>query len=133
MLYTIGRGCIEMLRTDEANYILGLRLNVWTSVIVFVGAAFAFWRLGRRTAEEPVSHEPDAAGGTDEIRETDETGPPFTDETDEPASDEPDEPASDEPDEPASDKADEPASGDPASGRTEKRAGDEPHPSQHPD
>ena len=48
MLYTVGRGAIEMLRTDEANYVLGLRLNVWTSLIVFVGATFAFWRLGKR-------------------------------------------------------------------------------------
>jgi prolipoprotein diacylglyceryl transferase len=48
MLYTLGRGVIEMLRTDAANHILGLRLNVWTSVIVFAGSAFAFWRLGVR-------------------------------------------------------------------------------------
>jgi len=47
MLYTTGRGAIEMLRTDQANYILGLRLNVWTSVIVFALSAFAFWRFGR--------------------------------------------------------------------------------------
>jgi prolipoprotein diacylglyceryl transferase len=48
MLYTLGRGVIEMLRTDAANHVLGLRLNVWTSVIVFAGSAFAFWRLGVR-------------------------------------------------------------------------------------
>ena len=48
MLYTAGRGVIEMLRTDDANHILGLRLNVWTSMLVFAGAAVAFWRLGRR-------------------------------------------------------------------------------------
>ena len=48
MLYTAGRGIIEMLRTDEANYVLGLRLNVWTSLIVFAGASFAFWRFGVR-------------------------------------------------------------------------------------
>jgi prolipoprotein diacylglyceryl transferase len=48
MLYTIGRGLIEMLRTDQANYVLGLRLNVWTSVIVFAGSALAFWRFGLR-------------------------------------------------------------------------------------
>jgi prolipoprotein diacylglyceryl transferase len=59
MLYTIGRGFIEMLRTDEANYVLGLRLNVWTSVIVFVGAASAFWYLGRRAPDEPVPDETD--------------------------------------------------------------------------
>lgn len=53
MLYTVGRGFIEMMRTDEANYVLGLRLNVWTSVVVFTGAAFALWRLGLRSAGEP--------------------------------------------------------------------------------
>jgi prolipoprotein diacylglyceryltransferase len=57
MLYTFGRGFIEMMRTDAANHILGLRLNVWTSVIVFAGSAFAFWRLGvrSRTADKPGS------------------------------------------------------------------------------
>jgi len=56
MLYTVGRGVIEMLRTDTANHILGLRLNVWTSAIVFAGSAFAFWRLGARAngAEEEI-------------------------------------------------------------------------------
>jgi prolipoprotein diacylglyceryl transferase len=52
MLYTLGRGVIEMVRTDTANYVLGLRLNVWTSVIVFVGSTFAFWRLGRRHRDQ---------------------------------------------------------------------------------
>jgi len=51
MLYTAGRGVIEMLRIDDANHVLGLRLNVWTSVIVFIGSAFAFWRLGLRGQE----------------------------------------------------------------------------------
>ena len=48
VLYTIGRGLIELLRTDHANHILGLRLNVWTSVIVLAGSALAFWRFGLR-------------------------------------------------------------------------------------
>jgi prolipoprotein diacylglyceryltransferase len=48
MLYTIGRGFIEMLRTDEATYVLGFASTSWTSVIVFAGAAFAFWRFGVR-------------------------------------------------------------------------------------
>ena len=69
MLYTIGRGLIEMLRTDQANYVLGLRLNVWTSVIVFAGSAFAFWRFGARAkgadqqgngSPGPATGEPDA-------------------------------------------------------------------------
>jgi prolipoprotein diacylglyceryl transferase len=76
MLYTLGRGLIEMLRTDQANYVLGLRLNVWTSVVVFAGSAFAFWYLGRRRAkgasatEEPELDEEaldeDADGERDE-------------------------------------------------------------------
>ena len=62
MLYTLGRGVIEMVRIDDANYILGLRLNVWTSVIVFAGSAFAFWRFGVRSqgADEEIG----AVGGT---------------------------------------------------------------------
>jgi prolipoprotein diacylglyceryl transferase len=36
MGYTAGRVWIEALRTDTANHILGLRLNIWTSLIVFL-------------------------------------------------------------------------------------------------
>ena len=38
MAYTLGRGWIEALRSDHANHILGLRLNDWTSIIVFLVA-----------------------------------------------------------------------------------------------
>jgi prolipoprotein diacylglyceryl transferase len=38
LLYCIGRFWIEGLRIDEANEILGLRLNEWTSILVGVGA-----------------------------------------------------------------------------------------------
>jgi prolipoprotein diacylglyceryltransferase len=48
MLYTLGRIVIETMRTDTANHILGLRLNVWTSAVVFAGSAYAYWRLGVR-------------------------------------------------------------------------------------
>jgi prolipoprotein diacylglyceryl transferase len=37
LVYSLGRGWIEALRIDEANLILGLRLNVWTSIVVFAG------------------------------------------------------------------------------------------------
>jgi prolipoprotein diacylglyceryl transferase len=37
VLYTLGRGWIEALRIDPAEHFLGLRLNVWTSVVVFAG------------------------------------------------------------------------------------------------
>jgi prolipoprotein diacylglyceryl transferase len=38
LLYTVGRGWIEALRVDPANRILGLRLNLWTSLLVGLGA-----------------------------------------------------------------------------------------------
>ena len=37
-LYSLGRGFIETLRIDDATLIFGLRLNIWTSVILFFGA-----------------------------------------------------------------------------------------------
>lgn len=49
MGYTLGRAWIENLRIDEAEMILGLRLNVWTSVAVFAIGAFLWWYLGRRS------------------------------------------------------------------------------------
>lgn len=45
--YTAGRFWIELLRTDEANEILGLRVNVWTSMLVFAGAV-AYFVIARR-------------------------------------------------------------------------------------
>ncbi len=38
LLYTLGRVWIEYLRIDTANTILGVRLNVWTSIVVGLGA-----------------------------------------------------------------------------------------------
>ncbi|MCR6490997.1 prolipoprotein diacylglyceryl transferase [Cellulomonas sp. P24] len=48
LLYTAGRGWIEMLRIDTAHQVLGLRLNVWTSILVGLGALVAFVVVGRR-------------------------------------------------------------------------------------
>jgi prolipoprotein diacylglyceryl transferase len=43
--YTLGRGAVEALRVDHANHILGLRLNDWTSLIVFLAAVTVLcWR-----------------------------------------------------------------------------------------
>lgn len=39
-LYSLGRGVIECIRIDEANLIFGLRLNVWTSVFLFIVSIF---------------------------------------------------------------------------------------------
>ncbi|WP_166847403.1 prolipoprotein diacylglyceryl transferase [Isoptericola sp. BMS4] len=46
-LYTLGRVWIEMLRIDTAEHVLGLRLNVWTSIVVGLGAVVAFVLVGR--------------------------------------------------------------------------------------
>jgi prolipoprotein diacylglyceryl transferase len=45
MAYTVGRFWVEALRIDDANHILGLRLNDWTSIIVFLGALAYFLRV----------------------------------------------------------------------------------------
>ncbi len=82
--YTLGRVWIEALRSDHANHILGLRLNVWTSVLVFVAALAWFLRhgglhavreetpyTGSRVAAFPDS---EAAGDSDGTDHSDGTG-----------------------------------------------------------
>jgi prolipoprotein diacylglyceryl transferase len=49
MLYTAGRVWIESLRIDTVNHLGPFRLNVWTSIIVFVVAAAYFVATRRRT------------------------------------------------------------------------------------
>ncbi|HEV7192856.1 MAG TPA: prolipoprotein diacylglyceryl transferase [Jatrophihabitantaceae bacterium] len=51
MGYTAGRGWIEALRHDHANHILGLRLNDWTAIIVFLGGLAWFVTHGGFHAE----------------------------------------------------------------------------------
>ena len=58
--YTVGRAWIEALRIDEAEQVFGLRLNQWTSLLVFLGAVTylvvsARLRPGR---EDPASLRP---------------------------------------------------------------------------
>lgn len=52
-LYTVGRLWIELLRIDAAETVLGLRLNVWTSILVFVASMAIFVVLGVRTRGKP--------------------------------------------------------------------------------
>ena len=51
MAYTLGRGWIETLRIDtvELDDVLGLRFNVWTSIVLFV-ARGGVLRLSRALA-----------------------------------------------------------------------------------
>ncbi|WP_410584754.1 prolipoprotein diacylglyceryl transferase [Amycolatopsis sp. lyj-108] len=50
--YTAGRFWIEMMRTDTANHILGLRVNVWTSILLFVAAVAYFILAAKRGPRE---------------------------------------------------------------------------------
>lgn len=52
MLYTLGRLVIESIRVDEANHVLGLRLNVWTSIGVFL---FGLWWWARLASGPPAA------------------------------------------------------------------------------
>jgi prolipoprotein diacylglyceryl transferase len=56
MGYTLGRTWIEMMRTDEANHVFGMRINVWVSILVFLGAA-VYFVLARRKGdrEDPAT------------------------------------------------------------------------------
>ncbi|HEY3873330.1 MAG TPA: prolipoprotein diacylglyceryl transferase [Actinocrinis sp.] len=57
LLYTVGRGWIEHLRSDYAHHFFGLRLNDWTAIVVGL-CALAYLvvssrrRPGRETTEE---------------------------------------------------------------------------------
>jgi len=55
--YTAGRGWVEALRVDHANHFLGLRLNDWTSLLVF--AASAGYLLLRRSGPAAEPGDPD--------------------------------------------------------------------------
>ena len=52
--YPVGRIVIEFMRTDKAEIILGLRLNVWTSIIVFALGVWIYWFTGRRAERSAV-------------------------------------------------------------------------------
>jgi prolipoprotein diacylglyceryl transferase len=67
--YTVGRFWIEMLRVDEAHKILGLRLNVWTSAVVFAGAVLYFVISARRRPgrEDPAELRPAGADVGEEV------------------------------------------------------------------
>ena len=54
MVYTAGRVWIEMLRIDEAEMILGLRLNVWTSIVIFLVGAIGLALTSRRPLSDAI-------------------------------------------------------------------------------
>jgi prolipoprotein diacylglyceryl transferase len=59
--YPVGRIVIERMRTDEAELVLGQRLNVWTCIVVFLLGVWIYWFTGRR-ARRAAEGEPGGQG-----------------------------------------------------------------------
>ncbi|MDU0347311.1 prolipoprotein diacylglyceryl transferase [Actinomyces sp. MRS3W] len=57
MVYTAGRAWIECLRIDDAQLIAGLRLNVWTSIIIFLAGLVSFIIISRRPLHDEITRE----------------------------------------------------------------------------
>lgn len=51
-LYCVGRFAIESLRIDDANTFLGLRINLWTALVVGLIASVFSLRFGRQKSTE---------------------------------------------------------------------------------
>ena len=71
-LYTLGRSYIETLRVDPAREVLGLRLNVWTSAVLFAGAVIyivvsARMRPGREVLSQPPPEPEPALAPADDV------------------------------------------------------------------
>lgn len=58
--YALGRLWVEMLRSDPASLVLGVRINIWMSVLIGLGAVVLFLFFGRGPAR---SADPAAAAG----------------------------------------------------------------------
>jgi hypothetical protein len=69
-LYTFGRFWTEYLRIDQAHRWLGLRLNDWTSIVVFVVSTAVLLVFGRAKegddrAGSPMTPAYDGAAGSE--------------------------------------------------------------------
>jgi len=77
MAYTAGRFWIEALRIDDAHHFIGMRLNNWVSLVVFLGALLYFVRV-----KGPQEHLRVDEDGTVHVVTEDGTAiegyPPFT-------------------------------------------------------
>ena len=50
---------VEGLRDDHANHILGMRVNSWVSILVFLGGLALFWHQRRKPRSQNYPAEPD--------------------------------------------------------------------------
>jgi len=62
--YTAGRAVVEALRDDHANRFLGLRLNDWVSLIVFLGALAYLWIRRDKPGDETADAVSDSGTGS---------------------------------------------------------------------
>ncbi|MEU6823208.1 prolipoprotein diacylglyceryl transferase [Streptomyces atriruber] len=65
--YCAGRGWIEYMRVDDAHHVLGVRLNVWTAIVVFL-LAVAYLVVSAKKhpgREEIVEPDPDGESSPD--------------------------------------------------------------------
>lgn len=62
--YAIGRLWVESLRSDDASLILGLRVNIWMSLIVGTGALVVLLVALMRHRGEDDTESPDDPGGS---------------------------------------------------------------------
>ena len=63
MGYTAGRVWIEAMRSDHANRILGLRVNDWVSVAVFLFGLGLFLRQRGKPRSTALASDPEVPGG----------------------------------------------------------------------
>lgn len=66
--YCVGRFWVELMRSDLANEIAGIRINTFTSIIAFAGAVL-YIALAKRGREDPKtlqSRRPEAADSSDD-------------------------------------------------------------------
>jgi prolipoprotein diacylglyceryl transferase len=64
--YTFGRFWTEYMRIDEAHRFFGLRLNDWTSILVFVVSTVVLLTRGRASEEDECAGDPLPGVGADE-------------------------------------------------------------------
>lgn len=57
--YSFGRFFVELMRNDEATHVLGIRINSFTSALVFLGA-MAYFALATKGRETPEQLQPGA-------------------------------------------------------------------------
>ncbi|WP_435297046.1 prolipoprotein diacylglyceryl transferase [Streptomyces sp. YPW6] len=92
--YCAGRGWIEYMRVDEAHHVLGLRLNVWTAIIVFTLAVAyivisAKLRPGREEIVEPDQDAADDGAAKGVAASTDNSTDSSADDSQDDATDSP--------------------------------------------